>query len=176
MPGILIIYSTTDGQTLKICQRLQSVIEQDGGSASLVDINDTHTTDLAAYDKIVIGASIRYGKHRPEVNAFIAENQPLLDAQPSAFFSVNMVARKPHKRQPHTNPYVRKFLKQISWKPKHVAVFAGRIDYQRYGFWDRNIIRMIMWMTKGPTDRKANIEFTDWNQVDEFARIIRQMS
>ena len=27
-----------------------------------------------------------------------------------------------------------------------------------------------MWMTKGPTDPTAVVEFTDWDKVDEFAR------
>lgn len=45
-----------------------------------------------------------------------------------------------------------------------LAVFAGRIDYQKYRFRDRQMIRLIMWMTKGPTDPKTNIEFTNWNQ------------
>ena len=86
-----------------------------------------------------------------------------------------MVARKPEKRQPDTNPYLKKFLKEISWKPKNLAVFAGKIDYPRYRFWDRNIIRLIMWMTKGPTDPNATIDFTDWEQVDDFARFICDM-
>ncbi|MCG6938069.1 MAG: menaquinone-dependent protoporphyrinogen IX dehydrogenase [Gammaproteobacteria bacterium] len=175
MSSILIIYSTTDGQTLKICQRLQSVMHSCGDTVTLVDINDAPGADLSAYDKIVIGASIRYGKHRPAVYSLIKNNQLLLASRPSAFFSVNVVARKPDKRQPDTNPYVRKFLRQISWKPKNVAVFAGRIDYQRYGFWDRNIIRLIMWITKGPTDPMANIEFTDWNQVEAFGRLISEL-
>jgi menaquinone-dependent protoporphyrinogen oxidase len=122
-----------------------------------------------------VGASIRYGKHAPGVYAFIKRNQALLESRPSAFFSVNVVARKPHKRQADTNPYVRKFLRQISWQPKHLAVFAGKIDYQRYSFRDRNIIRLIMWMTKGPTDPTTNIEFTDWAQVEEFGRMIAAM-
>jgi menaquinone-dependent protoporphyrinogen oxidase len=175
MTSILIIYSTTDGQTLKICQRLQTVIERYGDSVTLVDINEAHSADLGAYDKIVIGASIRYGKHSPAVHAFINSKQALLESVPSAFFSVNVVARKPHKRQPDTNPYVRKFLQQISWKPKNLAVFAGRIDYQRYSFWDRNIIRMIMWITNGPTDPTTNIEFTDWDQVDAFGHVVSKM-
>ena len=175
MASILIIYSTTDGQTLKICRRLQTVIEGNGDEVTLVDVSDVQAGELAGYDKIVIGASIRYGKHNPAVYAFINKNQPLLESRPSAFFSVNVVARKPHKRQPDTNPYVRKFLRQISWQPKQLAVFAGRIDYQRYGFWDRNIIRMIMWITKGPTDPTANIEFTDWEQVEAFGHVISTM-
>jgi menaquinone-dependent protoporphyrinogen oxidase len=85
------------------------------------------------------------------------------------------VARKPEKRQPDTNPYLKKFLKEISWKPKKIAVFAGKIDYPRYTFFDRNMIRLIMWMTKGPTDPAATIEFTDWKQVEEFGVTISEM-
>ena len=88
---------------------------------------------------------------------------------------MNVVARKPNKRQADTNPYVRKFLRQIAWQPKNLAVFAGKIDYQRYGFRDRNIIRLIMWITNGPTDPTTNIEFTDWAQVEEFGRMVASL-
>jgi menaquinone-dependent protoporphyrinogen oxidase len=175
MSSTLIVYSTTDGHTRKICQHIQRVIEQHGNQARLADIKDIGAYHLPDFDKIVLGASIRYGKHRPDVYAFISHNQALLERKPSAFFSVNVVARKPNKRQADTNPYVRKFLRQIAWQPKNLAVFAGKIDYQRYGFWDRNIIRLIMWITNGPTDPTTNIEFTDWAQVEEFGRMVASL-
>lgn len=37
------------------------------------------------------------------------------------------------------------------------------------------MIRMIMWITKGPTDPKTNIEFTDWCEVEAFAKEISEM-
>ena len=175
MSEILIIYSTTDGHTLEICQRLKHVIDQHHHSATLVSINDEKSADLASYDKIIIGASIRYGKHNRSVYEFIKRNEPVLDSKPNAFFSVNLVARKPEKRQPETNPYLKTFLKQISWQPKELAVFAGKIEYPKYRFRDRLMIQIIMWMTKGPTDPEAVIDFTDWNQVDEFGLHICEM-
>ena len=168
MSDILIIYSTTDGHTLEICQRLKQKIEQQHHQARLISIDDEKNVDLNLYDKIIIGASIRYGKHNRSVYEFIKKNEQILDAIPNAFFSVNLVARKPEKSQPETNPYLKTFLKQISWQPKELAVFAGKIDYPRYRFRDRLMIQMIMWMTKGPTDPEAVIDFTDWKQVDEF--------
>lgn len=175
MANILIIYSTTDGQTLRICQRLQQVIEQQSHQVRLLPIQEWPETDLSTFDKIVIGASIRYGKHGPLVPEFVRRNEQLLDSKPNAFFSVNVVARKPEKSQPDTNPYLLKFLKQISWKPKQLAVFAGKIDYPKYSFLDRLVIRFIMWMTKGPTKRDAVVEFTDWHQVEAFGRLIGNM-
>ena len=32
-----------------------------------------------------------------------------------------------------------------------------------------------MWMTKGPTDSKTNIEFTNWSQVEDFGHVICEM-
>ena len=175
MANILILYSSTDGHTLEICQRLKSLNEQAQHEVSLVSINESAEVELRSFDKIVIGASIRYGKHNPLVAEFIRQNQRLLESRPSAFFSVNVVARKPEKSLPETNPYLQKFLRKISWRPEHLAVFAGKIDYPRYHFFDRQMIRFIMWMTDGPTQRDAVIDFTDWQKVDEFGRVIDRM-
>jgi menaquinone-dependent protoporphyrinogen oxidase len=175
MKNIVIIYSTTDGHTREICSRLQKIIEQENHQVTLIPIEDASEVELNKFNKIVIGASIRYGKHSKKIYEFISNNQHILDEKPNAFFSVNVVARKPDKNRPETNPYLKKFLSQISWKPKELAVFAGKIDYQKYKTVDRLMIRMIMWITKGPTDPKANIEFTDWNQVNNFGQLISKM-
>ena len=68
--------------------------------------------------------------------------------------------------------YIKKFLKRTSWKPNVLGVFAGKIDYPKYNFFDKQMIRLIMWITKGPTDPKRTYEFTNWNDVDEFTRRI----
>jgi menaquinone-dependent protoporphyrinogen oxidase len=169
---ILILHSTTDGHTLKICQRLQQVIEQLGHQVTVIPVDEAARVDLQAYDTLVIGASIRYGKHSKAVTDFIQRNTALLESKANAFFSVNIVARKPNRNQPDTNPYLRKFLKQIAWHPQALAVFAGKLDYPRYRFFDRMMIRFIMLMTHGPTDPTAVIEFTDWQQVEAFGRRI----
>lgn len=175
MSRILIIFSTTDGHTQLICQRLCQVIEPLDHQVTLVSIDDESKVDLESFDKIVLGASIRYGKHHKKVYEFIKRNQQLLDSKPNAFFSVNVVARKPEKNQPETNPYLLKFLKQISWQPRELAVFAGKIDYKKYRFFDKQIIRLIMWMTRGPTDPEAEVEFTNWEQVEAFGQLIGKM-
>ena len=174
MAKILIIYSTTDGHTRSICERLQNIAAA-GNDVDLVPMAEQPGIDIAPYDKVVIGASIRYGKHQQEVFDFIGRNQAALEGKPNAFFSVNVVARKPEKNTPETNPYLQKFLRKISWKPDNLAVFAGKIDYPRYGTIDRTMIRFIMWMTKGPTDPTLTVEFTDWDKVDEFGQRILAM-
>jgi menaquinone-dependent protoporphyrinogen oxidase len=168
--NILLLYSTVDGHTLEICRRLQKVVSENGHDVTLTELTAHSEPDLESFDRIVIGASIRYGKHRPEVARLIERNRAALEARRCAFFSVNAVARKPEKRTPETNPYVRKFLGGMSWRPPLIGIFAGKIDYPRYGFIDKTMIRFIMWMTKGPTDPTGTFEFTDWDAVDAFAR------
>ena len=172
MAEVLILYSTTDGHTVEICKRLSATIEQSGDSVELVNLKDGPTLDGREFDKLVIGASIRYGKHQPAVYDFIRKNQAVLEAHPNALFSVNVVARKPEKNTPETNPYLQKFLQQIEWQPQNLGVFAGKISYPDYGFVDKQMIRLIMWMTKGPTDLNTVVEFTDWDKVDEFGRMV----
>lgn len=171
MANILLAYFGVDGQTLKICEFLGAELEGQGQHAVVASLA-SGIADAARYDVIVVGASIRYGRHNPAVREFIRANRALLEARPSSFFSVNLVARKPGKNTPETNPYVKKFLAGLSWKPRLVRVFAGKLDYGLYGFVDRNIVRLIMWLTDGPTDLQAKVEYTDWNEVRSYAGMI----
>jgi len=172
---ILIAYSTIDGHTLKICDRIRQRLEREGHRVALAEIGAGAKLDAEAYDKIVVGASIRYGKHRKEVYEFVDAHLRLLARKPGAFFSVNVVARKPGKDTPEGNPYVRRFRRKTGWAPAEIGVFAGKIDYARYGPIDRLVIRFIMWLTKGPTDPRACVEFTDWPAVDAFAQRVSAM-
>ncbi|TYL48370.1 menaquinone-dependent protoporphyrinogen IX dehydrogenase [Marinomonas sp. IMCC 4694] len=176
MSTILLTYSTTDGHTLKISQKMQHIIEQQGHLVTLLPIEKVSTDTLAKHDKTVIGASIRYGKHQRQVVSFIQQHKAQLDGKPSAFYTVNLVARKPEKCQPDTNPYIVKLMAQLAWQPSLQGVFAGRLNYKKYGFLDRNMIRFIMWMTKGPTDPATDQEFTDWDSVERFAQAVSDMT
>lgn len=169
-----ILYSTIDGQTLKICHIIQDVLIENGNKVELFSIDD-FDKKIADYDKFIIGSSIRYGKHNPKIIEFINHHKVELDNTKNAFFSVNLVARKAEKASPETNPYFIKFLKNTDWIPNTSAVFAGKLDYQKYPFADRLMIQLIMWMTNGPTNSKTKIEYTDWNKVKNFTVLLDKM-
>ena len=92
MTETLIIYSTTDGQTMKICNKLAE--ENSNSNVKVCSLNDVGKEDLNSYNKIIIGASIRYGKHNQNVLDFVKRNIKVLNKAKTAFFSVNVVARK----------------------------------------------------------------------------------
>ena len=171
MKSFLLIYSTVDGHTKNISKEIGSHIKENF-DVTIMSIDEVTQKTLIDHDRVLIGASIRYGKYRANVFKFIKENINILRDKSAAFFSVNVVARKKEKNLPETNPDIIKFLKQTQWVPSYIGVFAGKVEYPKYGFFDKYTIRFIMWLTKGPTDITQSYEFTDWKAVENFSLLI----
>ena len=133
MNKTLIIYSTIDGQTLSICKKMKNILDGNA-EVELVALSDFSSKYIQYFDEIILGASIRYGKHRPEVHKFVETHRKVLGKKRTAFFSVNVVARKSNKNTPETNPYIKNFFKTTSWRPNYLAVFAGRLIIQNMDF------------------------------------------
>ncbi|KFA59524.1 hypothetical protein A9G48_07255 [Gilliamella sp. wkB18] len=166
---VLLLYTTHEKQTLKIMKRIKKQIE-DQCDCDVIELLPNTKIDLSKYQSVLLGSSIRYGFYSNVMKKFINDNSQELNQIKSGFFGVNMVARKPNKNTPETNLYTKKFLAKIAWKPTLTAVFAGALYYPQYNWFDRNMIRFIMWLGKGDTDvTKPVIEYTNWEKVDEFA-------
>lgn len=174
MTRTLILYSTTDGHTARIAGFIREVLQEHGHNVQIKALADMRDNDWHGCDRLIIGASIRYGKHRPEVAEFVRRNRETLDAKRTAFYTVSAVARKAHKRVPENNLYLRKFLHSTGWRPAQIGIFAGRICYRLYRPLDRFMIRLIMRITNGPTAKDADVEFTDWDEVRAFAEAFAQ--
>ena len=163
----IFIYSSSNGQSLKICETLNEEKE-----SLILNIDRLNSVNLDNFDQIIIGASVKYGDHNKKIYNFVKNNKILLKRKKTVFFSVNATARKSEKNTPNTNPYIIKFLKKTNWKPDHIGVFAGKIDFPNYNFLEKYIIKFIMWITNGPTDTTKTYEFTDWDAVKKFSREI----
>ncbi len=172
MGKALIICSSTDGQTRRICERLRDGLQRGGDAVTLANIDEAAVPAPMGFALAVVGARIRYGKTDPRVIGYANRHAHALNSMPSAFFSVNIVARKPEKSQPGSNPYMQAFLRRVAWRPRWLEVFAGKLDYPRYGALDRAVIRFIMWLSDGPTHPAAVVEFTDWRRVDAFGELL----
>ena len=172
---ILILYSSRFGQTLKISQALKHQWQDAGAQVTLANLEQTAGTDLAQFDKIVIGASIRYGHFAKCLDAFTAAQTQQLNHIPSAFFSVSILANKAHKSPPETHTYTRKFFEQSAWQPKLVGIFAGELAYHKYHLVDRYLMKLVMKINKGETNTQAHIEFTDWHKVQQFGTQVMTM-
>ncbi|CNL26371.1 menaquinone-dependent protoporphyrinogen IX dehydrogenase [Yersinia aldovae] len=165
----LILYSSRDGQTQAIASYIAKQLSA-VATCKIQDLSQVGQIDLSQYQQVMIGASVRYGHFNSVLSKFVNKHVEQLNQMPSAFFAVNLTARKPEKRSPQTNAYVRKFLLSTPWQPTLCTVFAGALRYPRYRWIDRVMIQLIMRMTGGETDTSKEVEYTDWQQVSGFAQ------
>jgi menaquinone-dependent protoporphyrinogen oxidase len=164
-------YATRDGQSRRIAEHIGRRLAESEILAPPQDLaaNLPAAADVAAASVVVLVAAVRYGRHLPEADRFLAAYRSLNSPPPLAFASVNLTARKPAKTTATGNPYLHKVIARHRLAPAVAVAFAGRLDYRRYGWFDRQMIRFIMLLTRGPTDPDTCVEFTSWRAVDEFA-------
>jgi menaquinone-dependent protoporphyrinogen oxidase len=168
-------YATRDGQSRRIAEHISRRLAAGNMLAPPKDAADARPADLAAASVVVLVAAVRYGRHLPEAERFLAAYRSLNSPPPLALASVNLTARKPAKSTAAGNPYLRKLIARHRLAPALAVAFAGRLDYRRYGLLDRQIIRFIMLLTGGPTDPDTCVEYTSWRAVDEFAAQIADL-
>jgi menaquinone-dependent protoporphyrinogen oxidase len=177
IPNVLLFYATRDGQSRRIAAHIAARLAERGICAPLRDLAGAFPAlaDLAAAPSIAVVAAVRYGRHLPEAERFFATYTELLARVPFAFVSVNLAARKPGRDTAAGNQYLRKLMARHRLKPALAAAVAGRLDYPHYRWLDRQIIRLIMKMTGGPTDPRSCVEFTVWEAVDDIAAQIADL-
>ena len=85
MTNTLIIYSSTDGHTKTICKRLTTFLKN-RDEIKIISLDDAKEFKLSEFTKIIIGASIRYGRHSKELYKFVNLNKDILNQKQSVFF------------------------------------------------------------------------------------------
>lgn len=175
MAKALLLYSTREGQTKKILHFIEKRLSD--YECDFIDLHSVESVDLNQYDKVLIGASIRYGHLNKKLYKFIERNLNALIECKAAFFCVNLTARKEGqgKDTPEGSAYIKTFLKKSPWQPEMIGVFAGALYYPRYNWFDRTMIKFIMNMTGGETDTTKEIEYTNWEKVTLFADKFKNM-
>ncbi len=170
MSRVLILYATTEGHTAKIVQRIAQRLQ------TLRHTVETHRADAIpadldprAYDGVIVGSSIHYGRHPGFLRALVRRFRSALTARPSAFFSVSLSAGGPGAKPEAAQRYLETFLRQVDWRPPQTATFAGALQYSKYGVFKRLLMRMIVGIAGGDTSPTRDYEYTDWNAVDRFA-------
>ncbi len=170
-------YATHDGQARRVAERIASRLAERGIPASPQDLAAAFPApeELAAARLVTIVSAVRYGRLLPEGRRLLSTFQTLPAPPPLALLSVCLAARKPGRDSAAGNPYLRKAIARHRLAPALAVAVAGRLDYPRYGWMDRQMIRFIMTLTGGPTDPTASIEFTAWNVVDDVALRIAEL-
>jgi menaquinone-dependent protoporphyrinogen oxidase len=166
------------GHSAHIARKICTSINEAGGRCEMMDLNEAvhEGIDWDSFDLVALGAPVLYGTYDKSVFAFIRDHQAQLEAKRSSFFNVSVVARTPEKATVEGNRYMQKFLELATWKPRDLKVIAGNIDYPSVGRLDTLLIQMIMMLTRGPTDRNAVIDYTNWDHVVACGRHLLRLA
>lgn len=176
MTRSLILFATTEGQTARIAERMAHILRNKGHAVDAFPADTAPANlDPAAYDGVIIGASIHYGRHPGYLRALVRSHRGALAARPSAFFSVSLSAGGPGARPESARRYLDKFLRQAGWRPRQTATIAGALQYSKYGTFKRLLMRMIVGFAGGNTDPSQDYEYTDWDAVERFAEGFAQL-
>jgi menaquinone-dependent protoporphyrinogen oxidase len=173
MASILLIFSTHDGQTARIAERIDLVLREAG------HVVDMHTdeaaglgVDMVRHDAVVIGGAVHMGRHARSLEDLARHNHAKLATRPNAFFSVSLSAAGTQAQRDDASGVVAQFFQRTGWHPDDVAIFAGALPYTRYNPFMRFLMKLIVNKAGGDTDTSRDYEYTDWAAVDRFATLI----
>jgi menaquinone-dependent protoporphyrinogen oxidase len=170
---IAVFYATRDGHSERIAQRIAARLGDSGATTTLHLLTRSAEPTIDAESAAIAAVlAVRYGRVLPEGAEFLTAYAGRAHGPPLALAVVNLVARHASRRAPQTNPYLRMTLARYRLRPALATAFAGRLNYPKYRFVDKQLIRLIMAMTGGVADGRSDIEYTDWAQVDDFAAAI----
>jgi menaquinone-dependent protoporphyrinogen oxidase len=171
MSRVLIVFGTTHGQTARIAQWMAATLRRDGAEADVVNARDAAGFNPAAYDGVIVAASINAGGYQRPVRRWIRRNLAELRRRPGAFISVCLgVIEERAATQHELGRIMRRFLDGCGWEPVMQRHVAGALPYTRYGWLTRRIMRRIVARAGGDTDTSRDYEYTDWDEIERLAR------
>ena len=169
MARILVLFGTTDGHTARIAEVLATAMRSQGADVELADASKT-SPDPRGFDAIVVAASVHAGGYQRAVKRWIRAHVTLLRTRRTAFVSVCLGVLQ------HDPPVDRElkaitdsFLAATGWSPGVTKVVAGALQYTRYNWFKRLLMKRIVRKAGGDVDTSRDYECTDWNDLRRFA-------
>jgi menaquinone-dependent protoporphyrinogen oxidase len=171
MANVLIVHATRYGQTAKIARRMEAALRGSGHAVQLVDVSrPPKSLEVWRFDVTFVGAPMYAGHYPASIVRFVRAQREFLKRGVSAFFSVNLaVASHTSDGEAETLPLVERFIAETGWRPMRVELIAGALNYTRYNFFIRLLMRRMARKAGGDTDTSRDHEYTDWAAVERFA-------
>jgi menaquinone-dependent protoporphyrinogen oxidase len=173
MARILLLFSTHDGQTARIADRIARVLREASHEVTEYCAEEAGAgSDIERHDAVVIGGSVHMGHHARTLEQLVRRHAAALATRPSAFFSVSLSAAGTEAQRADATRVMAQFFLRTGWQPDDVTIFAGALPYTRYNPFVRFMMKLIVNAAGGDTDTSRDHEYTDWAAVDRFGALI----
>ena len=171
-PRILVLYGTTDGHTGKVATAIANTLRAEHADVELVHARpDGPDPAPEAFAAVVVAASVHTNGYQRSVWRWVRRHASGLHGRPTAFVSVCLgVLERTPAADAELATIMEGFFEATSWTPTVRKIVAGALPYSRYSWLKRLVVRRVVRNAYGSTDPTRDYEYTDWNDVREFAR------
>ena len=165
---VLISFATTEGQTLKIAERISLQIRERGHEVNLYDTASmTDVPEVAAFDAMIVAASVHEEHHQDSAVNFAAAHLDQLICKPAAFVSVSLSAAMPNG-QAEAQHYIDRFIAATGWSPAKALLLGGALRWSECDYFQRQVLKHILLKDDVNPGEDFNHEFTDWMALRSF--------
>ena len=163
---VLVLYASSEGQTLKVAEKATTVLRSRGHDVEAVDAVANGAVRLSDFDAVILASRVHAGRHHPAIVSFARTNRMELEEMLNAFLSVSMsAAMHTPKDQQQLEQYRHHFVQATGWLPQRYVDVAGARLYTRHN----RFTRWILGMVDGHRyDTSKDHEFTDWGKLVAF--------
>lgn len=169
---VAIVYASTHGHTGKIAARLAETLCAEGLEVEVAELGEEAERLIAHCDAALVAGSVHRGSHQPELVEFVRRHRHALQDVPSGFVSVSLTAAEDDDEElrAETRRMVDEFVEDTGWTPDCTASVAGAFQFSKYSPFERLVMRLIARRHGTEVDAWKDLELTDWNAVERFAR------
>lgn len=171
MGRVLVNYASNHGHTGRIAERLGSMLTAQDLSVTVHEVEKNDSLDCSEFDAVVVLASIHADRHQAKMAKWVRSQAGEPNGRPTAFLSVSLSSASGLPEVLDQNlERAQEFADEAGWKPNRIDLLAGCLQYPAYSFLTRFLMKRLAKRQGLPLDTSVEHEYTDWEQLERFAR------
>lgn len=164
---ILMLYATTEGQTLKVARHVFDRLAAAGHAAQLIAAADAADLTPAGFEAAILAGSVHAGRYQTPLVDWARLHAGGLAALPTLFLSVSLSAAGDDADDwEGLRNCVRAFAAETGWTPDRVEHVAGAFRFREYDFFRYWAMRWIASARDEAVRPGRDKEYTDWDKLD----------
>jgi len=161
MRKILVTYASKAGSTGEIAAAIAEVLCDSGTAVDVRPVGEVY--DLSGYQAAVLGSAVRKGSWLRDAISFVKTHHTTLARIPVAYFQVCATLKVDTEESRRTaETYLGPMRALI--EPASVGLFAGKVDFDKLSWLDRNISKMV---------GSVEGDWRDWEAIRAWAGGLR---
>lgn len=181
MKKALVVYATREGQTEKVASAIATHLEALGFAVTLRNASGIAAEEVvrvSEYDLLIVGASMHAGGLEHELLRFVERHSEQLAVLARSLFVVLLSAASKDAltRDKMLADARTKIASQLGSSFDDVELIAGALAYSQYSRPMKWVMQHIARKAGGDTDTSRDYEYTDWDQVEAYARRLSAMT